>query len=141
MDKFPQHLAKPNMLDWISNDGGQSYNLCHYWSNFEIGSLDFYRSEAYRSYFKYLDDSGGFFYERWGDGNLISSLVLRVRNRVLMILYRMSYTAPVHSIAAALLLKPEEMHYFADIGYRVSFSLFWAPLSLSLLSGDDKHVN
>lgn len=26
--------------------------------------------------------------------------------------------APVHSIAASLFLKPEEMHFFQDIGYR-----------------------
>ncbi|GAA6011630.1 hypothetical protein JCM11491_004711 [Sporobolomyces phaffii] len=93
MNKFPQYLAKPNMLDFISNDGGESYNMCHYWSNFEIGYLPWYRSDAYRSYFRHLDDAGGFFYERFGD-------------------------APVHSVAASLLLKPEEVHYFSDIGYR-----------------------
>ncbi|GAA6034226.1 hypothetical protein JCM8097_003792 [Rhodosporidiobolus ruineniae] len=90
--EHPEHLAEPNMMDWISNDGGESYNLCHFWSNFEIASLDLWRSEAYRAYFDYLDQSGGFFYERWGD-------------------------APVHSIAAALFLKPEEFHFFTDIGY------------------------
>jgi alpha 1,2-mannosyltransferase len=31
MEKFPQYLAKPNMLDFISNDKGESYNMCHYW--------------------------------------------------------------------------------------------------------------
>jgi hypothetical protein len=44
-------------------------------------------------YFDYLDKAGGFFYERWGD-------------------------APVHSIAAALFLPFEKIHYFYDIGYR-----------------------
>lgn len=43
-------------------------------------------------YFNYLDKAGGFFYERWGD-------------------------APVHSIAAALFLKKEELHFFNEIGY------------------------
>lgn len=37
-------------------------------SNFEIARIDFWRSEAYRAYFDHLDKSGGFFYERWGDG-------------------------------------------------------------------------
>ncbi|GAA6034199.1 hypothetical protein JCM8097_003776 [Rhodosporidiobolus ruineniae] len=87
------HLAEPNLLKWLSDDGGQTYNGCHFWSNFEIASLAFFRSEAYRAYFDHLDRAGGFFYERWGD-------------------------APVHSIAAALFLKPEEIHFFADIGYR-----------------------
>jgi hypothetical protein len=42
-------------------------------SNFEIASLDLWRSPAYRSYFDFLDKSGGFFYERWGDGSFFSS--------------------------------------------------------------------
>lgn len=54
--------------------------------------MDFYRSPAYLSYFNYLDSIGGFFYERWGD-------------------------APVHSIAASLLLDKSEVHYFDNIGY------------------------
>ncbi|GAA5856961.1 hypothetical protein JCM9279_005034 [Rhodotorula babjevae] len=91
-DAHPEYLASPNMLGWITNDKGD-YNRCHFWSNFEIGSLAFFRSEAYTKYFEHLDRSGGFSYERWGD-------------------------APVHSIAAALFLKPEEIHWFHDIGYK-----------------------
>ncbi|MCQ4711893.1 hypothetical protein NE459_25310, partial [[Clostridium] innocuum] len=68
------------------------YNLCHFWSNFEIAALDLWRSPAYSAYFDYLDHEGGFFYERWGD-------------------------APVHSIAAALFLPKDKIHYFSDIGY------------------------
>lgn len=43
------------------------------------------------SFFNYLDKSGGFFYERWGD-------------------------APVHSIAVALFLDKSEVEYFENIG-------------------------
>ena len=68
------------------------YNLCHFWSNFEIGNLNLWRSPAYRDYFETLDRSGGFFYERWGD-------------------------APVHSIAASVFLPKSYIHYFSDIGY------------------------
>lgn len=92
INKNPQFLPKDNMMDFLSDDGGETYNKCHFWSNFEIASLDFWRSEAYRKYFDHLDHAGGFFYERWGD-------------------------APVHSIAAALFLKKDEIHYFDDIGY------------------------
>ncbi|BGP43134.1 hypothetical protein JCM10449v2_007158 [Rhodotorula kratochvilovae] len=92
IDKNPQYLAKPNMMGWITGEKGE-YNRCHFWSNFEIGDLSFFRSEAYLKYFDHLDKSGGFSYERWGD-------------------------APVHSIAAALFLKPEEIHWFHDIGYK-----------------------
>lgn len=96
MEKYPQHIVPANdsesLMNWVTNDGGNTYNLCHFWSNFEIASLDFLRSEAYIDYFNHLDKTGGFFYERWGD-------------------------APVHSIAAALMLKKSEVHFFYDMGY------------------------
>ncbi|POY76736.1 hypothetical protein BMF94_0328 [Rhodotorula taiwanensis] len=93
IDKNPQYLAEPNMMEWISPNKGDSYNGCHYWSNFEIAKVGFWRSEAYRAYFKHLDQAGGFFYERWGD-------------------------APVHSLAVSLFLRPDEIHFFNSIGYR-----------------------
>lgn len=93
IEKNKQYVAEDNFLDFISDDGGKTYNLCHFWSNFEIANLKFWRSEAYRKYFEYLDATGGFFYERWGD-------------------------APVHSIAAALFLPKSKIHYFEDVGYR-----------------------
>ncbi|KAI8641540.1 nucleotide-diphospho-sugar transferase [Parasitella parasitica] len=96
MAKYPQHIIPANdsesLMSWVTNDGGNTYNLCHFWSNFEIASLAFLRSQAYLDYFNFLDKAGGFFYERWGD-------------------------APVHSIAAALMLKKSEVHFFYDMGY------------------------
>jgi alpha 1,2-mannosyltransferase len=90
--KHPEHLAPNNAMDFISEDGGNKYNMCHFWSNFEIGNLNWLRGKAYTDYFNFLDREGGFFYERWGD-------------------------APVHSIAAALLLNKTEIHFFNDIAY------------------------
>ncbi|SCU84979.1 LADA_0D05028g1_1 [Lachancea dasiensis] len=92
MHKFPQYVHKNNLLDFVSDDQGESYNMCHFWSNFEVGSLDFWRGDAYQAYFEYLDRAGGFFYERWGD-------------------------APVHSIAASLFLDKSELHFFDGFGY------------------------
>ncbi|CCU75923.1 alpha-1,2-mannosyltransferase [Blumeria hordei DH14] len=88
----PEHIAKDNSMGFLSDDGGESFNRCHMWSNFEIGNLDWLRSRAYLDYFDSLDQDGGFFYERWGD-------------------------APIHSIAASLLLKKDEIHFFNDIAY------------------------
>ncbi|GAA5837036.1 hypothetical protein JCM11251_004480 [Rhodosporidiobolus azoricus] len=93
IEQHPEHIPENNLMEWISPNGGKDYNLCHFWSNFEIAALDLWRSPAYRTYFDFLDKSGGFFYERWGD-------------------------APVHSIAAALFLNSTEFHFFQDIGYR-----------------------
>lgn len=88
----PSYVAKDNLEKFITTNDGETYNLCHFWSNFEIADLDFWRSQAYRDYFDYLDSTGGFFYERWGD-------------------------APIHSIAASLFLKKSEIHYFGQVGY------------------------
>ncbi|KAJ2556466.1 alpha-1,2-mannosyltransferase ktr1 [Coemansia sp. RSA 1933] len=84
-------LPQKSFIQWVVNDKSR-YTMCHFWSNFEIVDLSFYRSEAYESFFQHLDRSGGFFYERWGD-------------------------APVHSIAAAMLLRKDQLHWFEDVGY------------------------
>jgi mannosyltransferase len=43
---------------------GESYNMCHFWSNFEIASLDWFRSKEYNDFFNTMDRSGGFWMER-----------------------------------------------------------------------------
>ncbi|EGW34005.1 mannosyltransferase of the KRE2 family [Spathaspora passalidarum NRRL Y-27907] len=73
----------------------EDYNLCHFWSNFEIARPDIFTSEVYQKLFKYLDSTGGFYKERWGD-------------------------APIHSLAIGMMLDLKEIHYFRDIGYRHS---------------------
>ncbi|KAL4066353.1 glycosyltransferase family 15 protein [Scleroderma yunnanense] len=89
----PHYIHKDNALAFISNDNGFNYNLCHFWSNFEIADMDFWRSDVYMSFFNFLDEKGGFYYERWGD-------------------------APVHSIAASLFLPRDAIHFFDEIGYQ-----------------------
>ncbi|KAI5866496.1 glycosyltransferase family 15 protein [Durotheca rogersii] len=92
MKNYPEHIVEGNSMGFLSDDGGETYTNCHFWSNFEVGSLEWLRSKPYTDFFESLDKDGGFFYERWGD-------------------------APVHSIAAGLLLKKEEVHFFNDIAY------------------------
>lgn len=43
---------------------GENYNMCHFWSNFEIARLDFFRSKEYEDFFTMMDRSGGFWAER-----------------------------------------------------------------------------
>ncbi|KAI6028423.1 glycosyltransferase family 15 protein [Pisolithus orientalis] len=93
VDENPELLPADNAFSFISDDGGLTYNRCHFWSNFEIGDMDFWRGEAYSKFFDYLDSKGGFYYERWGD-------------------------APVHSLGAALFANKSQIHFFNDIGYR-----------------------
>ncbi|KAJ2921879.1 hypothetical protein H1R20_g15219, partial [Candolleomyces eurysporus] len=91
MKRHPEYIAEDNAFGFMSPDGDK-YNLCHFWSNFEIADMDFWRGPAYTAFFEYLDSQGGFYYERWGD-------------------------APVHSIAAAIFLNRHQIHFFDEIGY------------------------
>lgn len=43
---------------------GERYNMCHFWSNFEIARLDWFRSKEYEDFFQMMDRSGGFWMER-----------------------------------------------------------------------------
>jgi alpha 1,2-mannosyltransferase len=53
-------------LNWLLDpQSGGDYNNCQFFSNFEIGSLNFWRGEANEKYFEWLDRGGGFFYERF----------------------------------------------------------------------------
>lgn len=85
--------SKDDLLGFVSDDGGSDYNMCHFWTNFEIANLSLWRSDLYDGYIEHLDHAGGFFYERWGD-------------------------APVHSIAVSLILPPKKVHAFTDISYQ-----------------------
>ncbi|GMM27843.1 hypothetical protein DAMA08_005590 [Martiniozyma asiatica (nom. inval.)] len=79
--------------DYVETTGG--YSTCHFWSNFEIGDMDFYRGEAYSAWMDALEENGGFYYERWGD-------------------------APVHSVGLGLFEDRSKIHWFRDIGYHHS---------------------
>lgn len=43
---------------------GETYNMCHFWSNFEIAKLSWFRSKEYGDFFEMMDRSGGFWMER-----------------------------------------------------------------------------
>jgi len=55
-----------SMMSWFSHRDahGDAWSLCHYWSNFEIANLDFFRNRAYQDMFEYLDRTGKFYTER-----------------------------------------------------------------------------
>ncbi|ORY65989.1 glycolipid 2-alpha-mannosyltransferase [Pseudomassariella vexata] len=72
---------------------GDEWSMCHYWSNFEIADMNFFRTREYMDLFEYLDRKGGFYFERWGD-------------------------AAVHALAVAMLVDPRKVHHFEDLGYR-----------------------
>ena len=51
---------------------GETYNMCHFWSNFEIARLDWFRSKEYNDFFEMMDRSGGFWMERVGSSTLLT---------------------------------------------------------------------
>ena len=90
----PEYIHPNNAMSWLVDKDrrpehhkkANGYSTCHFWSNFEIADLGFFRSQAYEDYFNHLDRAGGFFYERWGD-------------------------APVHSIALGLFEDVSKIHW------------------------------
>lgn len=88
---FEDAYKKPRLYEDKFDD--EEYNLCHFWTNFEIARTDLFTSDLYQDYFNHLEASGGFYRERWGD-------------------------APVHSLAVAMMLPKEQLHYFRDVGYK-----------------------
>jgi mannosyltransferase len=70
LDKLPEEVLKldPNSgkLPDVDPDAMETekYNMCHFWSNFEIARLDFFRSKPYEDFFQMMDKSGGFWTER-----------------------------------------------------------------------------
>lgn len=100
LNSHPHYLSDDNSMTWLTDrtvqpdrtNAASGYSTCHFWSNFEIADLEFWRSDKYQQYFEHLDQAGGFFYERWGD-------------------------APVHSIALGLFEDNEKIHWFRDIAY------------------------
>ncbi|GAA5999320.1 hypothetical protein JCM5350_007446 [Sporobolomyces pararoseus] len=94
----PEYIHPDNAIGFLVDDQDKGlmdgeWNNCHFWSNFEIADLRFLRSKPYLDYFNFLDQKGGFFYERWGD-------------------------APVHSIAVALFLPKDKIIHLDPISYR-----------------------
>ncbi len=98
LSAHPEYLHPNNALKWLTDSSrwdkhvkAHGYSTCHFWSNFEIGDLEFWRSDVYKEYFDHLDRAG-FFYERWGD-------------------------APVHSIALGLFEDSNRIHWYVEFAH------------------------
>ncbi len=101
VEKHPEYVNPNGAMSWLTNslqkpenaEETHGYSTCHFWSNFEIADMNFFRSKPYSEWVEYLDKAGGFYYERWGD-------------------------APVHTIGLSLFADRKRIHWFRDIGYR-----------------------
>ena len=94
INAHPELIHPEADLDWLldpQNSG--DYNNCQFFSNFEVGNLNYFRGEANEKYFDWLDRGGGFYYERFGD-------------------------APIHTLSVAMFVPKSEIWFFRDIGYQ-----------------------
>jgi alpha 1,2-mannosyltransferase len=91
---YKKYMPKNNAIDFISNDNGKTLNkkACTFFNNFEIGAFSVFRDPKYLNYFDYLDRSGGFFYERWGD-------------------------SAINTFYLVMMLKKNQIHIYDDIAY------------------------
>ncbi len=94
INAHPELIHPDADLDWLldAHNSGD-YNNCQFFSNFEIGDLNFFRGQPNEKYFDWLDRGGGFYYERFGD-------------------------APIHTLSVAMFVPKSEIWFFRDIGYQ-----------------------
>ncbi|KAF8884803.1 nucleotide-diphospho-sugar transferase [Infundibulicybe gibba] len=73
--------------------GNNDWTIRTMYDNFEISHRSVWESPIYQAFFDYLDNQGGFFYERWSD-------------------------APIHSFGLAMTLRKDQVIQFTDTGYQ-----------------------
>ena len=79
------------------NADGDLWNVCHFWSNFEIADMEFFRSPEYRDFFEFLDADGGFYFERVSDPLLFQCPALSV---AFCQLFPLAFTTPLYHVIA-----------------------------------------
>ncbi|KAL8358225.1 hypothetical protein RB598_002814 [Gaeumannomyces tritici] len=120
----PTYKHPNNAMDWLTDSKhrpehtqkANGYSTCHFWSNFEIGDLNFWRSKVYEDYFNHLDRAGGFFYERWGDAP-VHSIALGLfedASKIHWCVFNLLYLCPLFYLLSKLTCK----YRFRDIGYQ-----------------------
>ncbi|MCJ1321437.1 hypothetical protein MMC15_006782 [Xylographa vitiligo] len=94
INAHPELVHPEADLDWLLDPHNSGdYNNCQFFSNFEVGNLNYFRGEANEKYFDWLDRGGGFYYERFGD-------------------------APIHTLSVAMFVPKSEIWFFRDVGYQ-----------------------
>lgn len=93
--EFPEMIPGNNSNTFVDlNEKVEVNNKlhCEFWSTFQIGDLNWLRSQEHQRFFQYLDSKGGFYLENWTDGVF-------------------------QTLAAALLLPKSQLHWFSDMGF------------------------
>ncbi|OAD04904.1 glycosyltransferase family 15 protein [Mucor lusitanicus CBS 277.49] len=89
-------VADDSLMSLMTNEDDGQYNRCYFWNSFQIATTRFFKSEAYQAFFEFIDKEDGIFYERWAD-------------------------PVIQSLAAALFLDRNQVHFWEDVGYRYRY--------------------
>lgn len=112
IEENPTDVNENNMIDFISDDKGETFNTCQFRANFEVGDLRFFRSEKYRKLAEFFDDKNGIYYEGWDESTF-------------------------HTLGVALLEDRHKIQFFNNIGYndRAGDNLKSCPFDQSIRLG------
>jgi len=105
IEQHPDVVNENNMIDFISDDKGESFNLCQFKANFEVGDLRFFKSDKFKNLADYFDEKHGIYYEGWDEST-------------------------IHTLAVVLLEDRRKIQFFNNIGYndRASENLKSCPI-------------
>jgi hypothetical protein len=82
---YPELIPRDNsktFVDYSEELDIKSDFRSEFWSHFEIGDLNWLRSDQYKQLFEYMDSKSGFHLENWSDAvfrTLASSLLLHLK--------------------------------------------------------------
>lgn len=65
VEEHPAHISANNLVDFISDDKGESFNTCQLNSVLSVGLVEFFRGDAYQQLAEFLDSKYGMYYENW----------------------------------------------------------------------------
>lgn len=99
-------MADKSLMSLMTYEDGE-YNRCFFWNNFQIAATSFFKSAEYQAFFEFIDKEEGIFYERWAD-------------------------PVIQSLAAALFLNRNQVHFWEDVGYRYRFLYNHCPSDRSI---------
>ncbi len=89
-DKVREYIKITGIKPEFFNELSETSN---YYNNFEVSSMQLWRSDEYQHYINYLDKLAGVYYYRWGD-------------------------APIKTIAVSLFVPKDKTHVLTGIKYQ-----------------------
>ncbi|CAH1777906.1 unnamed protein product [Owenia fusiformis] len=91
-NNFTHYIKTHNLTPTFFNEWSWSDPVDQIYNNFEIASLEFWRSSQVRDIIEYIDQSGGIYLARWGD-------------------------APIHTMIVSIFIPRAQIRVFTDIAY------------------------